>query len=427
MLDNIKRNKFLINVLKIASGSTAANIILLLASPFLTRIYTPVEFAALALFTSVTSVLYVSSTGRYELALMLPDKEEDAINILVLSMILPIIFAFLVILILVNINYQDWQLFEDIKIEGWFNLIPLSIILYAWHVSLLRWNSRKMLFKTLASSKVAYGATGAATQVGMGYVFEPTRSIYLIVGQLLAYIVSIGIYAKRAIKDIVIFKSSISLKRQLLLAKKFVRFPLYLGPSGIINFSTSEVPTFLLLFYYSPEVTGFYVLARRVLLAPMSLISDAIGEVFFQQVTSSQDDQPKKNKKLLLSIWKNLLIFVLLPTLLIMLYSEEIFAFIFGDEWSVSGEYAAILAPAAALRFIIWPTRMMLQAASNQLVTFIWFSGYFVMTILIFVLVGDEVDPRAALTYFSVLSSFMYVIYAVLTYIYLRKDSKVVK
>ena len=70
---------------------------------------------------------------------------------------------------------------------------------------------------------------------------------------------------------------------------------------------------------------------------------------------------------------------------------------------------------------------MMLQAASNQLVTFIWFSGYFVMTILIFVLVGDEVDPRAALTYFSVLSSFMYVIYAVLTYIYLRKDSKVVK
>jgi O-antigen/teichoic acid export membrane protein len=73
------------------TGTTIAQAIPIAISPILTRLYSPDDFGIFALYMSITSITGVVSTGRYELAVMLPKKDEDAMNIAVLSVFIALV------------------------------------------------------------------------------------------------------------------------------------------------------------------------------------------------------------------------------------------------------------------------------------------------------------------------------------------------
>ena len=76
------KTSFAGDVLKLVSGTTLAQAIGILITPILTRLYAPEAFGTLALFTSITSILSVIACMRYELAIMLPESDEEAANLL---------------------------------------------------------------------------------------------------------------------------------------------------------------------------------------------------------------------------------------------------------------------------------------------------------------------------------------------------------
>ena len=86
MLTKLKpKSEFTRNVLTLMTGTTIAQAIPIAISPILTRLYTPKDFGVLALFVAITSIFGSIANGRYELAIMLPKKDEDAVNILALG------------------------------------------------------------------------------------------------------------------------------------------------------------------------------------------------------------------------------------------------------------------------------------------------------------------------------------------------------
>src|SRR6202040_4101300 len=80
-------NQFAKNVSIIAGGTALAQAFGVACAPILTRIYHPAEFGALQVFISIMSLLTVAATGRYEIAVLLPEDEQSAIDILALSML----------------------------------------------------------------------------------------------------------------------------------------------------------------------------------------------------------------------------------------------------------------------------------------------------------------------------------------------------
>ena len=80
------------NVLTLMTGTTIAQAIPVAITPILTRLYTPEDFGLLAVFVAFSTILGSISSGRYELAIMLPENDEDAINIAALCFLLSIIF-----------------------------------------------------------------------------------------------------------------------------------------------------------------------------------------------------------------------------------------------------------------------------------------------------------------------------------------------
>ena len=79
------REGFLANVFTLATGTAAAQVLLVVCSPILTRLYNPSEFAAYALYAAAVTLLGSFAAGRYEWALMLPKEEATAANLLWLS------------------------------------------------------------------------------------------------------------------------------------------------------------------------------------------------------------------------------------------------------------------------------------------------------------------------------------------------------
>ena len=78
---------FASDILKLVSGTAFAQIITILASPILTRLYSPEAFGFLAIFISITSIIGVIACMRYELAIMLPKSDEKAANLLALCLL----------------------------------------------------------------------------------------------------------------------------------------------------------------------------------------------------------------------------------------------------------------------------------------------------------------------------------------------------
>jgi O-antigen/teichoic acid export membrane protein len=98
------KSEFTRNVLTLMTGTTIAQAIPIAISPILTRIYTPEDFGIFALFIAISSIVGSIVNGRYELAIMLPKKDEDAINILVLGLIITSFISLLLLILIILFN-----------------------------------------------------------------------------------------------------------------------------------------------------------------------------------------------------------------------------------------------------------------------------------------------------------------------------------
>jgi len=84
------KSEFVRNVLTLTSGTALAQLIPLILAPFLSRIYDPEDFGRLALYLAIVQILGAISSGRYELAIMLPKKEKEGVQITLLSIVITI-------------------------------------------------------------------------------------------------------------------------------------------------------------------------------------------------------------------------------------------------------------------------------------------------------------------------------------------------
>ena len=83
----------------LASGTAIAQLLLALAMPALTRLYTPADYGTLAVYSSTLTVLLVLASLRYEAAIPLPEDEEVAGSLLALTLIVLAAMAVLVALL----------------------------------------------------------------------------------------------------------------------------------------------------------------------------------------------------------------------------------------------------------------------------------------------------------------------------------------
>ena len=97
-------SKFTKDVVTLVTGTAMAQAIPLALSPILTRLYTPDDFGVLAIYMSLAAVLTVFVSLKYDLAIIIPEKDSDAANTTVLAIVIATLISILLFFFIVGFN-----------------------------------------------------------------------------------------------------------------------------------------------------------------------------------------------------------------------------------------------------------------------------------------------------------------------------------
>jgi len=134
MLKRFKpKSEFNRNILTLMTGTTIAQAIPIAISPILTRIYTPEDFGIFAIFLAITLIIGSIANGRYELAIMIPKKDEDAINIFALGFIITTSISLLLLVLVLIFQTYFIFLLKNEEIGVWLYFVPISVFFF-WNI-----------------------------------------------------------------------------------------------------------------------------------------------------------------------------------------------------------------------------------------------------------------------------------------------------
>ena len=349
MINRLKpKSEFSRNVLTLMTGTTIAQAIPIVITPILTRLYTPEDFGVLALFIAVTATLGSIANARYELAIMLPVDDEDAINIAALGLLIAIGFSLLLLIPAIVLNNQIANLLGNNEIALWIYFVPFVVFMMGLYNVLNYLNNRKKLYKDIAISNVYKATASAIVQLSVGFIKSGATG--LISGQIISQMVANYRLAKNTKENYQL--KSINKKRMFNLASRYQDFLKFTVWATLANNLSQHLTSILISIFYSLTVIGHYSLVQRALGLPASLVGGAISQVFFQMATLEKKDTGKTvnsfNKTVLKLCFIGALVFGTLY-----FFVEELFLLVFGAAWYEAGLYASILLPLFFVRFIV--------------------------------------------------------------------------
>lgn len=392
-------SNFITNVLKLASGSIASQILSILLVPLITRIYSPDDFGIFQLFLSISGILIIFSTFSYQFAIMLPKAEEDSANLAILCAVLVTLTSILTAIIVLVVPEEIEHILNAPGISNYLIYIPVITFFNGIFFAQNYWLSRKTRFGTIAGSRVVNSISTRLFQLSIP--LWNVSPFGLIAGYVAGYGCADLFMLKGVKEDINIFRK-VSIKRMKEMAIEYKNFPMFSSWSTLANTISPQVPTFLLAYYYGTSVVGYFSLANQVVNMPMSLLGAAIEQVFFQKVSEAKNGKhPEEIKVIVGEVYKKLILIGVFPMLLLLILGEEIFTFAFGKNWYISGIYIKILTPWIFLVFLSLPISALYMLFDKQRVWFTFSMILLVSRIISLAIGGTYGGPEFALILFS--------------------------
>ena len=269
---NNKKESFAFDVLTLAGGTTFAQILTILSAPVLTRLYGPEDFGVWALYISITSIISVIACMRYEYSIMLPESDEEAVNLLGLSFLAVLFVSGLTFPIVWYFKEPIVNILNSQQIGDYLWLVPPFIFVNGLFLALNNWNSRTKLFKRLSLSRVFSSVSATATQIGFGLA-EKVGAGGLVAGSLAGQSIATFVLGGQIWRDDrKLIMKSLHWKKIYEGFKKYRKFSLIDTWAALMNSVSWQLPAFLLAAFFTPAVVGFYSLGFRLLQLPMSFI-----------------------------------------------------------------------------------------------------------------------------------------------------------
>lgn len=390
------------------TGTTFAQALIILVAPILTRLYGPENFGVSALYGSILGIFAVVACWRYELAIVLPEKDEDAANVLALSIFMCFSMAALTLVLTALFRIPVANLLGAPELAPWLWFMPLSLIAAGLFQAFNYWSTRRKQFKRLAARTITQSTVTAGAQLGAGALLNPGPG-GLIGGSIIGQLTATGQLAWQIIKDegkiLRSYINRVDIKRMLI---RYKEFPIYSSWSGMLNTASTMLPALLLGYFFSTTVVGHYTLGHRVLAMPMGVVGGSIAQVFFPKAAEAQ--RSGTLDKLTLEIFQQLLAIGFVPILLITVVAPDLFAVIFGARWWIAGEYVRWLSLWLLFVFISSPLSNIYSVLERQreglIVNFIMFST----RLLALVIGGIKGDALFTIALFGITGAILWIL-----------------
>ncbi|WP_404473089.1 oligosaccharide flippase family protein [Microbacterium aerolatum] len=333
------------NILTLISGTFAAQLVTLAAIPILSRLYGPTPFGEFAVFSSVTTLVAVVGTARYEMGIVPPRSLREAVavtnlGVRLLTALSIVITAIGTVLVFMPIP-SVWT--------GYLLLVGPGVFLLGYLSLVTQWHVRMANYSLISRNRVVQSGMTAIAQVAFGFLssnWGVGLASGLLIGQLAGAILLTIATPERSR-----FFGRDDGRRWRYVVRKYWRLPALLMPHTLIDsFRLNGVN--LIIGSFSVVALGQYSQAWRLVQLPAGLIGSAITQVYFPQLATVPRSELRQTVRS--SVVKSLA-FGAIPFAAIFLLSPFAFPFILGEDWAEAGRFAQALTPALYLNLAASP------------------------------------------------------------------------
>lgn len=416
----LRRSQFINNVLTLMTGTLIGQIITFGATLITGRLFNPTEFGDLTFFVAVTGIFIVISSLRYELAVMLPERDSEAFTLLILSLILCLVLA--AITVVVFLLGKSWiaSQFSSTQYDFIILMSFLFVFSFGAYQALTQWSIRRKHYRRLSLSQVSRAGTTAVFQVIAGVSSSDASG--LIAGQVLGQVIALGLLAFQIWQD----------ERQIIQAEwpttsdlksaasRYRRFALYSAPQGALNNISQNIPVYLLSAFFGSTIVGHYGLAQRLLSLPLLLIGRSVRQVVMQRASEIQHKQGDL-LNLLQKTTLGLTAISLLPTAFIILWGPQIFQVILGQQWILAGRYSQWMVLWLFSGLIMAPSGSIISVIDRLKMLFVWDIVQLFCTSVMIILGGLFFDDQFSVATFSVVGTCFNLYLIVSVYLYINR------
>ena len=355
----LPQSNFARRVIVLAAGTVVGQLVVFLASPILTRLYSPQDFGVFAVYASLLSVLSVVAAMRYELAIPLPGDEQDASALVGLGLAVCVSMG---VVMEVAVWFGADRLMQVVNVPGlrphlW--LLPIAVTLVGAYQTFNYWAVRRGAFSRIARTKLMQDLASVSVQLALGAF--GVGPLGLLVGDIAGRIAGLSVLSREGWRAF----WCVSVRDIRDVATRYKRFPLLSVWAAMLNVVSLQLPVLLLARFFGTYVAGHYALSYRVLGLPAMLVGQAVGQVFFSAAAFLKNDSAalgRLTERTAISLF-----YVGLPVFTALLFNgRRVFAFLFGQEWATAGVYAQIMAPWFFLWIVSSPLSQLLTVREWQ-------------------------------------------------------------
>ncbi len=329
------KSDFLKNAGTLFSGSVVAQLFGLLALTALGRIYSPAEFGSLETFMKLAGVYAIVAGLRYETAVVVENDTVKAQNLVKLSLLLNASTSVLLLLIVLAFKYPIAAFFKFSQPNILYAL-PVMTCLMSFTETLMMWHNRNKVYKKISGNRILFSLSGTLYKLTHPWFFL-VRGNGLFIGQFIAQAAALIHIAHRLPFQVFIF-SKTSL-RQLAIAYR--SFPLFSSPAALINLLALSMPWFMISAFDGLASTGHFGNAYKLSYLPMSMLSMALGQVFFERIARLKADKTAASK-MAHELFNVMFITAIIPVIILAVWGDKIAPWLLGDQWKEAGIYIQI-------------------------------------------------------------------------------------
>jgi len=401
-------SRFFCRVAMLATGTVVSQLVTLIAAPVLSRIYSPDDFGVLGLFMAIATPLAIISCMRYEMAIMLPEKDSpNTENLLVLSILISVLISGIFFIIFVFGKKQISGLLGNVDYSDWLLWIPLVVLLHGVYLAFRVYALRNRRMSLIAASSLSHTSSQSIVQIFSGFILK-CGSSGLIWGQIAGRIVSTVMISLPSSRQL--FKRIVtvcSLDGILKAAKRYKDFPLYQSWGVLLNSFSRGWIILLIGFFFDGRIVGLYFMGFRLLNLPLRVIGGAIGDVFFEKGVREHNAGAADT---IVKVTRILCLMTLPISVAFLLLAPAGFELFLGPEWREAGIYLQILTPMFAFRFISGPIARAFTIYEKQRAGLMWQIGNLFISCFSISIGGMFGSIFLALSLYSAMTSMMYFI-----------------
>jgi len=266
-----QKRSFRAKAFSLAHGTVGAQIIVAAAMPILSRLYDPIDFGLLAVFTSFLTLLAGIFSLKYEQAIFLPGDAREARDVSRLMLALVTLCSFLTLALVIIGDFSG-----QLHAQAYLYILPAALVIVALQNIGQIWSSRLQAFGEYAKSALLNAGTNIGLALAFCWLPSGTMLVLAYVGGLAAS----AVYLITRNRDV--FQAIWREARRPLWPSfwTYRQFPLHVLPISLLSSFSYQVMPILITHYFDVAITGNYAAANRVLVLPSILIGNTIGEAF---------------------------------------------------------------------------------------------------------------------------------------------------